>query len=303
MKTLRIATRASKLALWQANYVKNMLRYYYPALQVELVEVTTKGDVIQDKALADVGGKGLFIKNLEQALTEERADIAVHSLKDVPAVLSEGFCLAATPDRESPWDALVSIHYANVEGLPVGAIVGTASPRRRAQLLYLRPDLKIELLRGNVDTRLRKLKEGQYDAIILAVAGLHRLGFASYIRQTLPKEMMLPSVGQGALGVEVLSSRQDLIEILKPIHDAKVYTAISAERSCVAALNGDCHSPIGAYAYFINNQLVLEACVLDTKGMQKLIHAHMDPALTPEALGQTVAEALLAQGASGLLKQ
>ncbi len=218
MKTIRIATRKSALALWQAEYVKERLEHFHPGIRVELVKMTSKGDRILDAPLAKVGGKGLFVKELETAMLENRADIAVHSMKDVPMELPEGLGLAAICPRENPLDAFVSNTYNQLDELPEGAIVGTSSLRRQCQILAKRPDLKIEFLRGNVNTRLNKLDDGQYDAIILAAAGLIRLGMEDRIKTALPPELSLPAAGQGAVGIEIRSNDEAVKHFLAPLH-------------------------------------------------------------------------------------
>ena len=236
-----IATRESRLALWQAEYVKSLLEAR--GMEVSLLGMTTQGDQILDRSLSKVGGKGLFVKELEVALEEGRADLAVHSLKDVPMDLPEGFALACVMEREDPRDALVSPRYESLAALPQGAVVGTSSLRRVVLLRAARPDLKIEPLRGNLDTRLRKLDEGQYDAIVLAAAGLKRLGLASRIRQVFEPALMLPAAGQGALGIEVRADRADLLAALAPLAHQPSWLAVSAERAGSRANGGSCAMP------------------------------------------------------------
>ncbi|MFT3858036.1 MAG: hydroxymethylbilane synthase [Aquabacterium sp.] len=242
-----IATRESRLALWQAEHVRDLLKARF-ARQVELLGMTTKGDQILDRALSKVGGKGLFVKELEVALEEGRADLAVHSLKDVPMELPEGFVLAAVMEREDPRDAFVSPRHATLADLPQGAVVGTSSLRRLVQLRAMRPDLRIEPLRGNLDTRLRKLDEGLYDAIILAAAGLQRLGLAERIRQRIPTTEMLPAAGQGALGLEIRRDHPDLGEALLSLAHAPTWMATMAERAVSRAMGGSCSMPLAAFA-------------------------------------------------------
>src|SRR3954470_8756711 len=242
---LVIATRESRLALWQAEHVKRLLEARGHG--VSLLGMTTRGDQILDRSLSKVGGKGLFVKELEVALEEGRADLAVHSLKDVPMDLPEGFVLACVMEREDPRDAFVSNRHANLAELPQGAVVGTSSLRRVVLLRALRPDLKIEPLRGNLDTRLRKLDEGGYDAIVLASAGLKRLGLGERIRQVFEPEQMLPAAGQGALGIEVRSDRQDLLELLAPLAHHATWLAVSAERAVSRAMGGSCSMPLAAH--------------------------------------------------------
>jgi hydroxymethylbilane synthase len=245
---LVIATRESRLALWQAHHVRDRLVAAYPDCEVVILGMTTTGDQILDRALSEIGGKGLFTKELEMALLDGRADLAVHSLKDVPMVLSPEFDLACVMAREDPRDALVSVRYASIDALPQGARVGTSSVRRAALLRAWRPDLMIEGLRGNLDTRLSKLDRGDYDAIVLAVAGLQRLGYGDRIRQRLPIELSLPAPGQGALGIEILTERDDIRGYLAPLHDARTWLAVTAERAFSRQLDGSCRVALGAHA-------------------------------------------------------
>lgn len=298
--SLVIATRESRLALWQAEHVQALLRAR--GHQVELLGMTTKGDQILDRSLSKVGGKGLFVKELEVALEEGRAHIAVHSLKDVPMELPEGFVLACVMEREDPRDAFVSPRYASLDALPQGAVVGTSSLRRQVLLQALRPDLKIEPLRGNLDTRLRKLDEGQYDAIVLAAAGLKRLNMAERIRCEFEPASMLPAAGQGALGIEVRSDRTDLIAALQPLVHMPTWLRVAAERAVSRRLGGSCSVPLAAHALLADDgTLTLDAAWGDIEGVQALIQvrqqAHVTTLDQAEALGNAVAEQLLAQGA------
>jgi hydroxymethylbilane synthase len=245
---LVIATRESRLALWQAHHVRDRLLELYPSCSVELLGMTTTGDQVLDRSLNEIGGKGLFTKELEVALADGRADLAVHSLKDVPMELPPGFELAAVMRREDPRDAFVSPHFASLDALPQGARVGTSSLRRAAQLSERRPDLRILPLRGNLDTRLGKLDRGEYDAIILAAAGLKRLGLAARIREVLPPATSLPAPGQGALGIEILAGRADVRGWLAPLVDRRTWLEVTAERSVSRALGGSCRIPLAAYA-------------------------------------------------------
>jgi hydroxymethylbilane synthase len=258
---IRIATRESALAMCQTEMIAARLRELYPGLAVELVGMTTKGDQILDRPLAQVGGKGLFVKELENALSEDRADLAVHSLKDVPMVLPEGFALAFVAGREDPHDAFVSTRYASLADLPAGARVGTSSLRRECQLRRAAPHLTFHPLRGNVNTRLAKLDRGEYDAIILAAAGLRRLGFAGRIRATLPMALALPAIGQGILGLEHLSSRPELSALLAPFTDAATTAVANAERAVGVVVEGSCEVPIGAHATVDGDALRIEAFV------------------------------------------
>lgn len=297
--SITIATRESQLALWQARHVQSILQAR--GHQVQLLGMTTRGDQILDRALSKVGGKGLFIKELEVALEEGRADIAVHSLKDVPMQLPEGFALACVMQREDPRDAFVSPHYARLEDLPQGAVVGTSSLRRQVLLHALRPDLTIEPLRGNVNTRLRKLDEGQYAAIVLAAAGLKRLGLAERIRTTFEPEQMLPAAGQGALAIEVRSDRQDLLAALAPLADHSTWLTVTAERAVSRAMGGSCSMPLAAHGQWQGGHLQLAAAWGDLEGGTPLVRAQGDAAVNTlehaDALGLRVAAALQAAGA------
>ena len=294
-----IATRESRLALWQAEHVKALLTQR--GHTVTLLGMTTKGDQILDRSLSKVGGKGLFVKELEVALEEGRADIAVHSLKDVPMELPEGFALACVMEREDPRDALVSNRYASLAELPQGAVVGTSSLRRVVLLRSLRPDLKIEPLRGNLDTRLRKLDEGQYDAIVLAAAGLKRLGLGGRIRATFEPADMLPAAGQGALGIEVRADRADLMEALAPLSHQFTWLAVAAERAVSRAMGGSCSMPLAAFATFSGEYLQLNAAWGDPEATTPLLRARSaGPAAdlaAAAALGTDVAQRLRAAGA------
>jgi hydroxymethylbilane synthase len=299
--TLRIATRKSALALVQANFVKKSLQQYYPGLCIELVEITTTGDKIQDRPLADIGGKGLFVKALEEAMLAGKADFAVHSLKDVPPELPDGFTLAAIGQRESPFDVLISNRYAGLDELPQGALVGTGSVRRTAQLLHIRPDLIIHDIRGNVDSRLKKLDEGQFDALILAEAGLNRLELKHRISQILSPDLCLPSVGQGALALECLSKNQNLIELLQVFNHQPTRLCIEAERSMNRALQASCYSPVGSYADIKNTELVLTGLVASKNGQTVLKTLQTAKPELAEKLGERAAEDLLSQGAKKFL--
>ena len=266
-----IATRESRLALWQAEHVKALLQSR--GAQVTLLGMTTQGDQILDRTLSKVGGKGLFVKELEVALEEGRADIAVHSLKDVPMELPAGFELACVMEREDPRDAWVSSQYARLEDLPQGAVVGTSSLRRTVLLRALRPDLKIEPLRGNLDTRLRKLDEGQYAGIVLAAAGLKRLELTSRIRHIFDTEQMLPAAGQGALGIEVRAGREDLKALLAPLADMNTWLRVAAERAVSRAMGGSCSMPLAAHAEIAGGVLSLRAAWGDPEGSALLVRA------------------------------
>lgn len=300
--TLKIATRQSPLALWQANYVKQRLEGFYPDLNVVLVPMVTKGDVILDTPLAKIGGKGLFVKELETALLNGEADIAVHSMKDVPMQFPEGLGLSVICPREDPRDAFVSNTYRTLADLPQGAVVGTSSLRRQCQLKQLRPDLKIESLRGNVGTRLSKLDRGDYDAIILAAAGLIRLGLTERIVSFIAIHDMLPAAGQGAVGIECRSNDTRVQQLLAPLADAETTYCVLAERAMNTHLQGGCQVPIAGYAIIENEQLYLRALVGELDG-SSIIRAEAKSAVEKaEVLGIQVAEMLLQQGADNILK-
>ncbi len=296
---LVIATRESRLALWQAEHVQALLRQR--GLSVELLGMTTKGDQILDRTLSKVGGKGLFVKELEVALEEGRAHIAVHSLKDVPMELPAGFALACVMEREDPRDAFVSPHYASLAQLPQGAVVGTSSLRRQVLLHALRPDLKIVPLRGNLDTRLRKLDEGQYDAIVLAAAGLKRLKMDERIRSIFEPEEMLPAAGQGALGIEIRSDREDLRLALQSLVDMPTWLRVTAERAVSRGMGGSCSVPLAAYATLEGDTLFIRAAWGDPEGKLPLVRAEqraVDTTLAQaDAVGLAIAQALQAAGA------
>ncbi|KPF55964.1 porphobilinogen deaminase [beta proteobacterium AAP51] len=300
-----IATRESRLALWQAEHVRDALGARF-GLAVELLGMTTRGDQILDRALSKVGGKGLFVKELETALEEGRAHLAVHSLKDVPMELPEGFALAAIWEREDPRDAFVSNLYADVDALPEGAVVGTSSLRRVVQLLARRPDLQIEPLRGNLDTRLRKLDEGGFDAIVLAAAGLKRLGLASRIRATFSPEAMIPAAGQGALGIEVREDNVALRELLAQTLHQPTFLACHAERAVSRALGGSCSMPLAAHAVWEGDTLRLDAALGDANALTRpLLRTRLAAAVTSEAgaraLGEQAAAQLREAGAGSYL--
>lgn len=281
-----IATRESRLALWQAEHVRALLQTL-SARPVELLGMTTRGDQILDRSLSKVGGKGLFVKELEVALEEGRAHLAVHSLKDVPMELPEGFVLSAVLAREDARDALVSPRFERLDALPQGAVVGTSSLRRLVQLRARRPDLRIEPLRGNLDTRLRKLDEGQYDAIVLAAAGLKRLGMADRIREVLDEEVMLPAAGQGALGLEIRAAQGDLHQLLQALDHPATHLAALAERAVSRALGGSCSMPLAAHARWHGDTLVLQA-LLGHPDKQGLLKAEVRGPATDAAQAQTL---------------
>ncbi len=300
---IRIATRQSPLALWQANYVKDALMAAHPGLQVELVTMVTRGDVILDTPLAKVGGKGLFVKELEIAMLEGRADLAVHSMKDVPVDFPDGLGLVTICEREDPRDAFVSNTYAKIEYLPSGAIVGTCSLRRQCQLKAARPDLVIKELRGNVGTRLSKLDAGEYDAIILAAAGLKRLELESRIRSFIEPEQSLPAVGQGAVGIECRVDDQRVRALLAPLNHADTADRVRCERAMNLTLQGGCQVPIGSYALLEGNTIWLRALVGEPDGSQIVRGEIRGPRTQAEQLGITLAEQLLSQGAKEILER
>ena len=305
LTTLTIATRESPLALWQAEFVQASLRRAHPQLQVELLGMTSRGDQLLDVPLAKVGGKGLFVKELETALLDRSADIAVHSMKDVPMDFPEGLALGVICQREDPSDAFVSNLYSGFEQLPQGAVVGTSSLRRECQLRARRPDLEVKFLRGNVNTRLRKLDEGEYDAIILASAGLIRLGMASRIRQSIAVEDSLPGGGQGAVGIELRSDDPQVLALLETLHHEPTAQRVTAERALNHRLQGGCQVPIACYAQHIDNgnSLRLRGLVGKPDGSLILRAESEAPINAAQSLGVRVAEDLLAQGAAAILAE
>ena len=300
-RTIRIATRESLLALWQAEFIKAELERCHPGIAVELLGMTTRGDQLLDSPLSKIGGKALFVKELEQAMLEGRADMAVHSMKDVPMEFPEGLELAVICEREDPRDAFVSNHFAAVDDLPRGAVVGTSSLRRECQLRALRPDLVIRSLRGNVQTRLRKLDEGEFDAIVLAAAGLLRLELHERIAGFMAPEQSLPAVGQGAVGVEVRCDDTELKALLAPLNHHQTSLRVRAERAMNRRLEGGCQVPIAGYALLDGEQLWLRGLVGSPDGATVLQAEARGSSNDPEALGRSVAEALLAQGAGDIL--
>lgn len=299
---LKIATRKSQLALWQAEYVASALRQAHPGLEVELLKMSTQGDKILDTPLAKVGGKGLFVKELEQGLLNGDADIAVHSMKDVPVELPDGLHLATICPREDPRDAFVSNIYSALAALPEGARVGTSSLRRQCQLRALRPDLEILDLRGNVNTRLQKLDDGNYDAIILAAAGLIRLGFQDRIREALAPEISLPAIGQGAVGIECRVDDPRVNELLVPLHDRLTATRVQAERAMNHRLQGGCQVPIAGFAMIEHGILLLRGLVGEPDGSQIIRGEIAGPPENAEELGVVLADDLLNRGADKILE-
>ncbi len=302
-RTLRIATRKSPLALWQANFVKDRLEALHPDLQVELVPMSTQGDKILDTPLAKVGGKGLFVKELETAMLEGRADIAVHSMKDVPVEFPDGLGLHTICEREDPRDAFVSNRFAAIDELPQGAVVGTSSLRRQCQLRAARPDLVIRDLRGNVNTRLAKLDAGEYDAIILAAAGLKRLEMAHRIAAVIEPEQSLPANGQGAVGIECRLDDHELHALLAPLEHPETRIRVLTERAMNRALQGGCQVPIGAYALVQGEEVWLRGLVGSPDGSRVIRDEIRGPLAEGEALGHTLAQRLLAAGADVILAE
>jgi hydroxymethylbilane synthase len=300
MKRLVIATRRSRLALWQAGHIKQRLEGQHRGLTVDMLPLTTRGDELIDRRLDQAGGKGLFVKELEQAMSDGRADVAVHSIKDVPAELPPGFALAAITAREDPRDVFVSRSYRTLAEMPAGASVGTSSLRRSAQIAQRHPQLEIRLLRGNVDTRLAKLDRGDYDAIVLAAAGLQRLGLVARATAHLEVDEMLPAPGQGALGIECLAARRDVAALVAPLADRATTACVRAERAVSRALGGSCSLPLAAYAE-CSEKLRLRALVASSDG-KRVIRCDLEgEADDPEAVGERAAAALRAQGAEEIL--
>lgn len=300
-KRIVIASRESRLAMWQAEHIRDRLQSLYAGCEVVILGMTTRGDQILDRPLAQIGGKGLFIKELEVAMQEGRADLAVHSLKDVPMEMPEGFVLTAITARENPRDAFVSNRYADLDALPAGAVVGTSSLRREALLRARYPQLKIEPLRGNLDTRLRKLDDGQYDAIILAAAGLIRLGLSSRIRTVLTPEQSLPAPGQGALGIEIPAGRDDAAAWIAPLADAETTHCVRAERAFSRALGGSCQVPLGGYAVIDGGELWLRGFVATADGREMVAAELRGAPADAEAIGLRLAQTLRERGADAIL--
>jgi hydroxymethylbilane synthase len=298
---LVIASRESALAMWQALHIQSRLQALYPNCNVQILGMTTTGDQILDSPLSRIGGKGLFVKELEMALADGSADLAVHSMKDVPMNLPAGFMLVATAEREDARDAFVSNNFDTLEDLPHGSIVGTSSLRRQSQLQHRFPHLKIESLRGNVQTRLRKLDEGQYAAIILAAAGLIRLELGDRIRQFISPENSIPAVGQGALGIEIRADRTDLFEILAPLNHINTELCVEAERGFSRTLAGSCTVPLGAYATINGSVITINGFVASVDGTQMLVDSVIGQCNSPEALGIALAEKLITKGADKIL--
>lgn len=300
---LVIATRASRLALWQAEHVRDRLRTLYPACEVELLTLTTRGDQILDRTLSKVGGKGLFVKELEHALLDGRADLAVHSLKDVPVDMHAPFALSTILERADCRDAFVSGRYASLDELPAGAVVGTSSLRREAQIRAARPELVVKPLRGNLDTRLGKLDAGDYDAVVLAAAGLQRLGLTERIRQYLEPSQSLPAAGQGALGIEIRDDRLDMQAWLAPLACAHSTACVSAERAVSRTLGGSCQVPLAAFAQLEGERLQIDALVASPDGKRMLRASRTGSPADAERLGIEAAQELLSAGADAILAE
>ncbi len=301
MNQLFIATRKSPLAMWQAEFVKAQLLQQHPQLAIELIGMSTQGDVLLDVPLAKIGGKGLFIKELEEQMLAGKAQLAVHSMKDLPAVLPEGFAVGAVMARHNPLDAFVSNTYASLDELPQGAIVGTSSLRRKSQLLAVRPDLQLHDLRGNIHTRMRKLDEGQYDAIILAAAGLERMDMPERIRSVIPAEVCLPAVAQGALAIEVLANDARTQGFVDCLNDESTLACVRAERAMNAALEGGCQVPIGSYAIWQGEQIWLRGLVASLDGKTIIRGERKGSAADAQAMGEDLAQELLTNGAKSIL--
>jgi hydroxymethylbilane synthase len=301
--SLVIGTRGSKLALWQAEWIQSRLKAIAPDLVVTLQTIKTSGDRFTDVPLAMIGGKGLFVKEIEDALLKGEIDLAVHSMKDVPTVLPDRLEILCVPPREDPRDVLISRDHVTLDRLPGGARVGTSSLRRQSQLLHHRPDLRIEMLRGNLDTRLRKLKEGQYDAIVLAAAGLRRMGWLDQVTEYLPPEVSLPAIGQGALGIEGRGDDRFVRDLVKQLDDPPTRTAVTAERALLARLEGGCQVPIAAHAELTGATLTVDGLIASVDG-RRLLRERIDgPAAEAQALGTRLAERLLARGGEQILAE
>lgn len=302
-KTVVIGTRGSKLALWQADYIQHRLEEQYPSVTVVQKIITTKGDKILDVPLAKIGGKGLFTKELETAMLEGEIDLAVHSMKDVPSEMPNGLTLGVITSREHEGDAFVSLRYQSLDELPQGAKVGTSSLRRKAQLLKYRPDLKIYSLRGNVGTRLEKLESENFDAIVLAVAGLRRLGLEDRITEILPHDICLPAVGQGALGLEYRADDSEMAEMLAFLNDEMTSVAVRAERAFLKRIEGGCQVPVGIYGEADENRVLLRAAILDVDGTEAIVDRECGTHADCEKIGLLLAERMLRAGGERILRQ
>lgn len=301
--TIVIGTRGSQLALWQAEWVQGQLKQLAPDLSVVLKQIQTSGDKIQDVPLAKVGGKGLFVKEIEEALLRKEIDLAVHSMKDLPAVLPSGLQIICVPEREDPRDAWIARDGKKLDAMALGSRVGTSSLRRQSQLLHVRPDLQIEMLRGNVDTRLRKLQEKHFDAIVLAASGLKRLGWDEYITECLPVEVSLPAIGQGALGIEGREDDDFVIDLVSKLEHYPTRVTITAERALLRRLEGGCQVPIAGHAVLQGKDLTLDGLVASLDGKRYVRYSLTGSMAEPESIGTTVAEELLARGAQPILQE
>lgn len=301
MNSIRIATRKSELAIWQAEHVKQKLQKLYPKLEVKLVKLSSEGDRMLDVSLAKIGGKGLFIKEVEQSLLNKDADIAVHSMKDMPARIDKKFCLTAVCARENPYDALVSNKYKSLDELPYKAIVGTSSLRRETQILNIRPDLTVKFIRGNVNSRIAKLDNQDYDAIILACAGLYRLNIQNKISQVFTSKQMLPAAAQGIICIEALANNEEVKNLVKPINDASSFAEATAERAVSAKLNASCSTPVAAFAQIKEGKLAIEALVASTDCKQIIKSFRVGDIIDAKMIGYKVAEDLLKKGAKDIL--
>ncbi len=301
--SLVVGTRGSPLALWQAKWVQQQLREIAPQLSVEVQRIKTSGDKILDVPLAKIGGKGLFVKEIEEALLRGEIDLAVHSMKDVPTALPDGLGILCIPPRENPQDVLVSRQGQTLEQLPTGARIGTSSLRRQAQLLRRRPDFHISMLRGNLDTRLRKVREGEFDAIVLAAAGLRRMGWVDQVTEYLAPEVSLPAIGQGALAIEGRTSDSFVRDLLQPLDDPPTRTAVTAERALLDRLEGGCQVPIGAHATITGDRLALDALIASVDGRRVVRDRIEGPVSDARDLGLQLAERLLSQGGDEILKE
>jgi len=301
--TIRIGTRGSQLALWQANWVKDQIQAHRPDISVELAVIKTSGDKILDVPLAKVGGKGLFVKEIEEALLAEDIHMAVHSMKDMPGEIPEGLCIAAIPVRENPCDALIARNVTKIEDLPKGAAIGTSSLRRGSQMLYLRPDLDIRPLRGNIDTRIKKLKTENLDAVILAAAGMMRLGFGDQITAKIDPQTLVPAVGQGALCIEARKNDAETADLLAAIHHADTACTVLAERAFLKRLQGGCQVPIAAYAQKQGQTLTINAMVAEIDGSVMYREQMQGPANDPEKLGTAVAGRMIERGAGDIVQR
>ncbi len=302
METLRIGTRGSQLALWQANWIRDQILAQHPSLQIELVIIKTQGDKIVDRPLSAIGGKGLFVKELETAMMEHQTDMAVHSMKDVPAILPAGLEISIITKRENAFDGLISSEVSSLKELPQNAVIGTSSLRRAAQLKAFRSDLQIKNLRGNVDTRLKKVLNHEYDAAIMAVAGMKRLGLSEHIRQSIPFSIMLPAIAQGAIGIETRIGDEKTLSYLHHLHDSDTADCLRAERTLLKALEGNCQIPLAGHCVVVQDQLHLTALVANPDGSQVIRREATSTRPDAEYLGKSIAQQILDDGGKEILK-